>query len=67
MKHVPFYLFITIGIINVVAVTVNLEFVNLLSKPLIMVSLVGYYWTQAAKSGSCEDNGQCIPNLLCWQ
>jgi uncharacterized membrane protein YhhN len=62
MKHVPFYLFITIGIINVVAVTVNLEFVNLLSKPLIMVSLVGYYWTQAAKS----DYLFITAMLFCW-
>lgn len=62
MKQVPFYLFIIIGIVNLIAVTVNLEFVNLISKPLIMVSLVGYYWTQAGK----PDYLFITAMLFCW-
>ncbi|MBL7862111.1 MAG: lysoplasmalogenase [Cyclobacteriaceae bacterium] len=62
MKQVPFYLFIIIGAIHLAAVTFGLESVSLLSKPLIMMTLAGYYWAQTTKS----DYLFITAMLFCW-
>ncbi len=45
MNRIALLMFAAIGVIHLVAVTFNLEWPGLLSKPLIMISLMAYYWT----------------------
>ncbi|MEQ1588375.1 MAG: lysoplasmalogenase [Cyclobacteriaceae bacterium] len=52
MKKLTLYIFILVSVAELISVTVNMPLVNLIAKPLIMITLAGYYLTNTPKRSS---------------
>ncbi len=52
MKKLTLYIFILVSVAELISVTVNMPLVNLIAKPLIMITLAGYYLTNTTKRSS---------------
>lgn len=62
MNRIALLLFGVIGVIHLFAVTFNLEWPGLLSKPLIMISLMVYYWTGVTNRNTLF----LVAMFFCW-
>ena len=49
MKKFTFYIFILVSVAELISVTFNMPLVNLIAKPLIMITLAGYYLTNTTR------------------
>jgi uncharacterized membrane protein YhhN len=62
MKKFALYIFILVSVAELISVTFNMPLVNLIAKPLIMITLVGYYLTNIPKRSSLF----LIAMAFCW-
>ncbi len=62
MKKFTLYFFILVSVAELISVTFNMPLVNLIAKPLIMITLVGYYLTNTPNRSSLF----LIAMAFCW-
>ena len=62
MKKFTFYIFILVSMAELISVTFYMPLVNLIAKPLIMITLVGYYLTNTTRRSSLF----LIAMSFCW-
>lgn len=62
MKKLALYIFILVSVAELMSVTFKMPLVNLVAKPLIMITLVGYYLTNTPERSSLF----LIAMAFCW-
>jgi len=62
MKKFTFYIFILVSVAELISVTFNMPLVNLIAKPLIMITLAGYYLSNTTRRSSLF----LIAMSFCW-